>query len=479
MHLIIFFVAFLEWYTTLAVEVMAIRNAIPVIWSNIIATSILLGVVLVALSYGYYRWGILTSKFSKQKILFRLLLNLFIAGILYTFVSFPLEKWFLELLLNFTWSYFLSIGIVSVLLFFLPVFLASQTIPFLSELVSDIKKWEIIWKLLFYSTLWSFFGSLLPSLVLLPHFWLSQSILINGMVLFLLCIILIIFYKLYITLYGKVFLFLSILLISLWIISFSIDIEKLFYWQNQIYSSSTSYSEVKIFDDGERKIFSINWNLSSWIDKKTKKSFFNYVVESIKLLKEVKSSRILVVGGAWLTFPYESAQFDFVDFVDICEIDASLEQIAEEEFLWDTLWDNVHFYAWPARYCLSQMKKMGKTYDFIFLDAYNSKLSIPSHLLTYDFFEEIEALSDGIVVLNLVMDEEMKSSYAQNILSTLQETWSDLYFKDVLNVDGISNFVVVTSGFVDYDLISEVDAEVYFDDKHSAEIDKFLLFYRQ
>jgi len=484
MHLIIFFVAFLEWYTTLAVEVMAIRNAIPIIGSNIIATSILLWVVLVALSYWYYRWGILASKFTKQKILFKLLLNLFVAGVVYTFVSFPFEKWFLEFLLSFTWSYFLSIVIVSIILFFVPVFLASQTIPLLSELVSNIKKWEIVWKLLFYSTLWSFFWSLVPSLFLFPYLGLYKSILVNGMVLFLLSLLLLFSYKLYKHLYAKIVLLFSVLFLILWSVLLFLDFDIFFYWPNQIYYISTPYSDVKIFDNWEKILFSINWNFSSWIDKKTKKSFFAYIIESIKLLEKVEAHNVLVVWWAWLTFPYEISKFDFVESVDICEIDSSLEDIAENEFLWEDLWEKVNFYAFPARYCLSQMKEIGKTYDFIFLDAYNSKLSIPSHLLTYDFFEEVDWLLSGVLVMNLVMDNDFESKYAQNLLYTLKSVWNDIYLKNVSSDWFIANFIVTTSWFVDYDIvdnidnIDNIDAHIYYDDKHTAEIDKFLLFYK-
>lgn len=55
MNLILYLIAFLEGFTTLSVEIMAIRNSISIIGSNAIATSIILGIILLALSYGYYR----------------------------------------------------------------------------------------------------------------------------------------------------------------------------------------------------------------------------------------------------------------------------------------------------------------------------------------------------------------------------------------------------------------------------------------
>lgn len=54
MSLLIYCIAFLEGFTTLAIEIIALRRFTPLIDSNSISTSIILGVILLALSYGYY-----------------------------------------------------------------------------------------------------------------------------------------------------------------------------------------------------------------------------------------------------------------------------------------------------------------------------------------------------------------------------------------------------------------------------------------
>ncbi|USN55917.1 MAG: hypothetical protein H6765_05135 [Candidatus Peribacteria bacterium] len=50
----IYLVAFIEGFSTLAVEIIAIRKATPVVGSSIILTSVFLGIILLALSAGYY-----------------------------------------------------------------------------------------------------------------------------------------------------------------------------------------------------------------------------------------------------------------------------------------------------------------------------------------------------------------------------------------------------------------------------------------
>ena len=59
--IIIFAIAFLEGFTTLSVEIVAIRSFTPIIWTNSISTSVILWVILLALSYWYYIWGKLSA----------------------------------------------------------------------------------------------------------------------------------------------------------------------------------------------------------------------------------------------------------------------------------------------------------------------------------------------------------------------------------------------------------------------------------
>ena len=75
------------------------------------------------------------------------------------------------------------------MLFILPVFLASQTIPLLSELIDDDKKAVIIGKLLFFSTVGSFMGSVVTSLVFFSYIGVEKSIVMNGLILAVLALV--------------------------------------------------------------------------------------------------------------------------------------------------------------------------------------------------------------------------------------------------------------------------------------------------
>jgi hypothetical protein len=100
-------------------------------------TGVMLGVVLFALSAGYWRGGELSSRWDNQRTRKALTRNLLLAGVIYAAVSFPLEALLLEKVLDAGFPLSLSIGVAATLLFVLPVYLASQTVPMLAELINS------------------------------------------------------------------------------------------------------------------------------------------------------------------------------------------------------------------------------------------------------------------------------------------------------------------------------------------------------
>src|SRR3982074_1761150 len=89
-------IAAVEGFSTLAAEGIAIRLAIPVVGSSITLTGVMLGVVLFALSAGYWRGGTLSARWGRTQTRAALARNLFIAAVLYGGLAFPLEAALLE-----------------------------------------------------------------------------------------------------------------------------------------------------------------------------------------------------------------------------------------------------------------------------------------------------------------------------------------------------------------------------------------------
>jgi predicted membrane-bound spermidine synthase len=65
---LIYAVSIIEGFSTLAVQIIALRSVTPIVGSSIILTSVFIGIILLALSAGYYVGGIISSKHPKDKL---------------------------------------------------------------------------------------------------------------------------------------------------------------------------------------------------------------------------------------------------------------------------------------------------------------------------------------------------------------------------------------------------------------------------
>jgi hypothetical protein len=84
------------------VEILALRIAAPVTGSSSIVTSVFLGIILLALSAGYWTGGSIASRTKPAAIKGLLVRYLLFAGLYYAVISFGLETWMLQSLLDVT-----------------------------------------------------------------------------------------------------------------------------------------------------------------------------------------------------------------------------------------------------------------------------------------------------------------------------------------------------------------------------------------
>jgi len=178
---------------------------------------------------------------------------------------------FLEYMLGWGIGYFVPIIIGITLLFAFPVFLASQTIPLISELVTDEKKPIVIGKLLFFSTIGSFLGSVITSLVFFAYIGVEKSIVVNGIILTVLALLILIFFhkKAHAAILWVTLAYLLVLLSA-----FFVDYRSIGAPANRIFIHSSEYNNIEVFDYGDKRMFFMNGSNSSGLDEITGKSFF-------------------------------------------------------------------------------------------------------------------------------------------------------------------------------------------------------------
>lgn len=82
----------------------------------------------------------------------------------------------------------------------------------------------------------------------------------------------------------------------------------------------------------------------------------------------------------------------------------------------------------------------------IFIDAYNGRISIPSELLTKEFFDSVKKISQGNISMNLIIDSTWQSDLARKLSNTLAASLGEVYVqgKDNSSLQGFDNFIVMT-----------------------------------
>lgn len=249
---------------------------------------------------------------------------------------------------------------------------------------------------------------------------------------------------------------------------------------NEVYRQSTQYNDIAIFEFWNRKLFTMNGSNSSGIDTTTWKSYFWYIQDITRLIDEQKPKRVLIIGAAWFTLPQDIATRDYIEQVDVCDIDGALDVIAERHFLGQSLHPKIQFYKQSARYFVREKILLWEQYDMIFIDAYNGKISIPSELLTKEFFDSIVRISRGTISMNLIIDSAWQSNFAKKLSNTLAASLWDVYIqsKEDESISDFGNFLVLNTEESWYmPIVTYPSYDLYTDNMNTLERDKYNLFY--
>jgi spermidine synthase len=458
-------IAFIEGFSTLAVEVIAIRLAIPVVGSSITLTGVMLGVVLFALSAGYWRGGALSARWDRSKTQIALARNLFIAAVLYGALAFPFEALLLEKLLDRRFPLPLAIGATAILLLLAPVYLASQTVPMLAELINtEGHAGKASGRVLFFSTLGSVAGGVVTPV------WLFSSIGVTWSS-HLVCGLL-----------AAVALAMALRQIPMWraaaygcaALALVVASRAAVAPPDTLYSFDSAYQSIRIVEEPAdnlrlARILLMSGGRSSGVYADDAETSFEYVLAAEKALGEVHPETVLVIGAAGFTFPRDAARLPTVRRVDAVDVDPVVLPVAEQHFLKQPLPENVRFLPLSARYAVRKLGKDGVRYGFTFVDAYFGR-GIPDELVTLEFFSDLRPLSEH-TAMNVIMDRDMDSAFAKNLLDTFRAAFGGVWVKDVKPGDSdLTNFLV-TSWPVEGSKPWNGSGAVYHDDKSTADRD--------
>ncbi|MGN7438683.1 MAG: fused MFS/spermidine synthase [Alcanivorax sp.] len=420
----LYMIIFLEGYIILSSELLAMRTTVPFVGAGTDTMSIIIAAVLLPLAAGYQTGGkyrIKDENGNFHSIRKKLLRNIFISTcfLLPALSYFIMQFFFFALEQLGIGNALIQIIIYCLIFIVYPIYLLGQTVPLVSNYFSKEKLSQITGKMLFFSTVGSFCGSIITTLVFMQYLGVHNTVSLIFILLLFLTILL-----------GKketrsktmaVFFMAGI---AIFLNSDHIMKGMLHVVKNNKYSiimvmNITEDGEISE-EEGDPHMF-INNNNSSMYGKDGRKHDYVEFAEKITyeaLPEDAPPLDILIVGAGGFTFGHNDLKHNFV-YVDI---DKDLKYVAEEFLLKEKLQPNKTFYPIPVR---AYFKNTDKKFDVILLDAFLGGLSIPEHLVTKEFFGEVKdhVKPDGVVIANFIVSPSFSNLFSKNIDNTFRSVF--------------------------------------------------------
>ncbi len=436
-HLFVFFTG----TAVMATEMCASRFLAPWFGTSMIVWSVLIAVVLAAMSAGYWLGGRLSDRHPSWALLYWIpaaagvLISLIppLGGLLFPWLSAGIRATPVNIIV---------LALAGVLALFVPpVLLLAMVSPFMIRLLARADNTgRTAGSLYAVSTLGSIAGTLLSTLVMIPLLGTRETLFIVSGVLILLGS------------HGlgkKTRAMPAFLLLPLagWIAYGGavrsdptlVHQEESVYQYLQVYRRSDGSTILVVNEGGAMQ------SISREGDALRPASTY---YESFLLLPYMTGSseetRVLVIGAGAGTIPHWLAVHVRPDIpglrTDAVEIDGRAVELGRRWF--NTGRDDARFIISDGRTYIENTSEM---YDIIISDTYSNQIYIPFHLATREYFTALRDHIEGagIVAMNVnALDED--SELLQSIGATLCEVFSHVY---IVHVSDDYNFMLIASDF--------------------------------
>ncbi len=438
---LLYAIVFIEGFCSLGAEVIALRRLVPHIGSSIIVTAPTIGFFLLALALGYASGARVAANY--QRIVARnFLISAALAGLGLAGLS---VDWMFAHLQPVLVAYLCFIGGVLCPL----AWLLGQTVPILTNLMQAERTGEASGLALYWSTLGSFLGSLTLSLIVMQ--WLGVSAAVFACSLGLLIGALLLAGR------NQKFAVLAIVTAA---------IAAAFNSQHRV-TADTAYAEyivgpAEITNQKNPRAFMVNKSLASLIDDSQPPNYTRYIKHLRQILLDdlgFKDKEILVLGAGGFTLSHLEPlnRYTYVD------IDPAIRDIAEKHFLKEP--SRGEFIVDDARRFVATSERR---FDAVVVDVYSAHTSIPSHLVTREFWAGTRRVlkADGVLLANLILDGKLETPYARNLLATIDSVFGRCAV-DVLHKGKALANVEVSCFASSHPAASSI----YVDEKNRADLD--------
>jgi len=251
--------------------------------------------------------------------------------------------------------------------------------------------------------------------------------------------------------------------------------------RGDLFSFDSAYQNIRIVDErtaGGRmeRVLMMGGGGASGIYASSGETSFAYTLAAERLLRESGARNALVIGAAGFTFPRDAAKFPGIQRIDAVDVDPAVRNIAEQRFLRAPLPEKVRFIPESARFAVRKLARSAQHYGFTFVDTYYGK-GIPDELVTAEFFRDVRAVSDRTVV-NAVLDRDLESDFARNLLASFREAYGTVWLMDAKPDDDsfLTNYLVMSRPATGSDPWN-ASGWAYHDDRNNADRDRVALMW--
>ena len=438
---------FLAGAAMMIIEICAFRLLAPLFGNSVYTWTALIGVVLIAFSAGGYIGGGLADRYSSIR-----LLGWVVAGAaVLTFLIPPLHLGFGE---GFAESGHITGSVMySLFHFSIPGALLGAISPaavrFYSQTLKDTHVGSAAGIISMLGSLGSFVGTFLSGFVLLSHFGVRSIFIGCGLLLLALALLAFVISR------GDVKKTAAIAAVGL-LAAFVGSQSREQLAKNVIFAQESFYHRVEVSEVGtspyKQRLLKLDSTDEGAMNPDTGELVMEYQnYWRLPLLKDqAQMQSALFIGAGAFGMP-EALSREFPNArVDVAEIDPQVIEVGRRFFKLDEH-PKVQAHAGDARHFLRSHQD--QRWDLIFGDAYAGIRSIPSHLVTQEFFQLVSdrLTPEGIFVMNAITAVQgPKAELLAGILATLRKVFPHVEIFAVQGARQVTQNVIILASRQDW-----------------------------
>ncbi|MBU2102635.1 MAG: fused MFS/spermidine synthase, partial [Candidatus Omnitrophica bacterium] len=412
---------------TMVIELAGNRLLAPLFGNTLYTWTGLIGIILAAMSAGYYFGGWLADK----KPSFIILGNLLLASSLFAFIA-PLLYRVTEPLLIGT-SIIWGPALASLIFFAMPAFFLGTVTPFAIRLASaasgDRHVGIAAGFIGMLSVLGSVTGTFATGFFLIPLLGIRAIFTLSGILLAILALILYLFSS------GKKktkiihVSVVALILASSYVAhaAGAIPREPYILYQHTNFYHRITVIKQWFWDAGGARMLHLDTTTEGGqFENSMEPVLAYYRYWQLAQLRNTAPARILVLGGGSFYLPELFTLQYPQSNVEVFEIDPEVVRVGKTFFRTDQ-YPTMNIQVGDAR---RQLAMSTNHYDVIFGDAYHGKRNIPAHLVTKEFFASVNEhlTDDGIYIMNIISAlQGEKSRLLCSIVKTLSRVFAGVY----------------------------------------------------